>query len=108
MSLDRHGPVLRDYRRARRVYGLTARDAFQYARDRADLRRSDLAWTTMPDDGDLAVYVYDPDTDDVLDVVGGIGVAWELSDHGNVLVDDHHPYLVALAAEMVRDMEATR
>jgi hypothetical protein len=106
-------PFHRDYRAARQTYGLPADQALAYARNRRTLLETELVLGFEVDwqlnaTGDrrlVALLVGDLDGN-VLAAIGGVDVECQVSDHGNLNLDDHDPYLTLLAAELVREVEA--
>jgi len=102
-----------DYRRGRSLYGLPAIEAIGYARNLGTLQAAQvegIGWQYEPDceagfDGvpELWVAAYDIDTDEILALLVGVEMAYEVSDHGNTHADETDPYLVEVAAQMVME-----
>jgi hypothetical protein len=103
--------LLRDYRRGRREYGLPANAAVAYARDKRTLSEADELLFgfeldyTHGEEPAVSVLVTDLDGF-ILASVGGVDVHHQVSDHGNLNLDDDDPYLVTLTAQLVRECEA--
>lgn len=54
--------------------------------------------------GDLVVFIYDPDTQEILDSVGGVEVNYMVSDHGNIIPDaSGEAYLLEIARELAQE-----
>lgn len=111
--IDKFSQFHRWYREGRRRYHLAAVDAIAYARDRQLLWLSDFVWDIDVDvDAEgLIVFIREdawetaPDQPIIVDSLGGVTQPFTVSDHGNISTDLHSPFLIGLAAEMVRNYE---
>lgn len=78
---------------------------------KAGLSPDQYEWYVEPDEepGELVLMLIDPDTEEVLDSMGGIDVEHDISDHGNVNYGvDQDRYLSQLAQEMADAITAKR
>lgn len=108
--IDTHGPELRNYRRGRQTYKLTANEALAYSRSLAALSHAafdgwrfevetDAYFALMADESILVVSLVDAN-DEVVDSCT-IDLDHSISDHGNLNYDDNHPDLVQAAGGLL-------
>ena len=96
------------YRTGRRVYNLPATEAIAYARQRQTMWESDMDWDAQPDGqaaGQLVVFLFD-EGEAVITSLGGVEFDFDVSDHGNLLMDYTHPFLVGIVADLIEEVES--